>query len=189
MTEAASKRARFEALAVPLMTPLFNGALRLTHDRRTAEDLVQDVYLRAYRTFDRFVEGTNARAWLFTILYSVFVNHYRRRRREPESLAPQDLESALARAQVEGPPTPETLPTHSEVETALADLPEVFRAAVVLVDLNDLSYEEAAATLGCKVGTVRSRLFRARKLLFSALTDHARKLGYVRRGVRSEDPT
>ena len=186
--ERASRRARFEEVAVPLMKALFNGALRLTHERHTAEDLVQEAYLRAYRTFDGFTEGTNAKAWLFTILYSVFVNRYRRQRREPESLPPDEFESALARASEASPSTPETLPASEEVKAALARLPEDFRAAVVLVDLHDLSYDEAAGALGCKVGTLRSRLFRARKLLFAALMDHARELGYVARALRSERP-
>ncbi len=187
--ERASRRARFEEVAIPLMTALFHGALRLTHDRHAAEDLVQEAYLRAYRTFDGFTEGTNAKAWLFTILYSVFVNRYRRQRREPEPLPPDELESVLARTgNASGSSPPPTLPASDEVEAALAKLPEDFRAAVVLVDLHDLSYEEAAMALACNVGTLRSRLFRARKLLFGALADHARSLGYLARAVTPEGP-
>src|SRR5262249_48860376 len=186
--ERASRRARFEELAVPLMKALFNGALRFTHDRHAAEDLVQETYLRAYRTFDGFIEGTNAKAWLFTILYSVFVNRYRRQRREPEPLPPEELQKLFARADDAGDPLPRTVPASEEVEAALTRLPEDFRAAVVLVDLHDLSYDEAATALGCKVGTLRSRLFRARKLLFALLADHARRLGYPARATRSEGP-
>ena len=186
--ERAPKRARFEELVIPLMKVLFNGALRLTHDRDAAEDLVQETYLRAYRTFDGFTDGTNAKAWLFTILYSVFVNRYRRQRREPEPLPPDEIERLLARVEDTSGAPPPLLPPSGEVEAALARLPEDFRAAVMLVDLHDLSYDEAATALGCKLGTLRSRLFRARKLLYAALTDHARRLGYPARATRSEGP-
>src|SRR5262245_29853747 len=171
--ERASRRARFEELAIPLMKVLINGALRLTHDRHAAEDLVQETYLRAYRTFDGFTDGTNAKAWLFTILYSVSVNRYRRQRREPEPLPPDELERLLARVEDTSGAPPPLLPPTGEVEAALARLPEDFRAAVMLVDLHDLTYDEAATALGCKLGTLRSRLFRARKLLYAALWDHA----------------
>ncbi len=170
------------------MKALFNGALRLTHDRHAAEDLVQETYLRAYRTFDAFTEGTNSKAWLFTILYSVFVNRYRRQRREPEPLPSDELETLLARTDDASASLPTTLPASDELEAALTRLPEDFRAAVVLVDLHDLSYDEAATALGCKLGTLRSRLFRARKLLFVSLADHARRLGYPARGTTSEKP-
>lgn len=161
------------------MKALYNGALRLTRDRLAAEDLVQESLLRAYRAFDSFRPGTNAKAWLFTILYRVFASRYRRQQREPETLAPDEVDSVLARVAVENGSARPSPPTSAEVDAALARLPEEFRAAVVLVDLHDLSYEQAASALACKVGTLRSRLFRARTLLFAALEDHARGRGYL----------
>lgn len=178
--DGGERRARFEALALPLMKPLYNAALRLSRDRQAAEDLAQETYLRAYRTFDAFAEGTNAKAWLFTILYSVFVNGHRRKRREPVSLPPEEVEAAFARAAAAGlPAPPDSLPGGEEVKAALARLPADFNSAVVLVDLHELSYEEAAAALDCKIGTLKSRLFRARKLLFAALEPYAKELGYL----------
>lgn len=179
MAEQQARRGRFEALVLPLMRPLFNAALRLSRDRHTAEDLVQETYLRGYRTFDNFTEGTNARAWLLTILHSVFVNRYHKQRKEPISLPPEEVEVVASRTAAADPGPPgEKQPTSEEVEAALAKLPEHFRAAVMLVDLHDFPYEQAASALGCKLGTLRSRLFRARQLLFTELQEYARGLGY-----------
>lgn len=169
----------FEAIALPFMRALHGTALHLTRRPEDARDLVQETYLRAYRTFDGFTPGTNARAWLFTILYSVFFNGYRRRQREPAQVPWHEVEERFARtAAMDAEQTQLASPLAAAVESALARLPEDFRLAVLLVDLNDLSYEEAAAALGCPLGTVRSRLFRARKLLYIHLREHARGLGY-----------
>lgn len=179
-----TRRARFEALAVPLMKLLYNAAFRLSRDPHGSEDIVQETFLRAYRTFDSFREGTNARAWLLTILYSVFVNRYHRSKREPLTLEPEALEAAETRAALgeTGPFQPDRRVLGKDVEAALGRLPDAFRATVILVDLHDLTYEQAASALGCKVGTVRSRLFRARQFLSNELLDAARALGYVRDG-------
>ena len=184
--ESATPAARFEAMALPFMNALYGKALHLTRRPEDAADLVQETFLRAYRTFAGFAEGTNGKAWLFTILYSVFINRYHKTRREPETVSMDELEAnyhgvladpqwdddfaALADAQVDwqGP----------EVTLALGKLPEDFRAAVLLVDVEELSYEEAAAALNCPVGTLRSRLFRARRVLFVELREYARKLGF-----------
>ena len=183
----AVRRARFATVALPLMKPLYNAALRLTRDGHAAEDVVQETYLRAYRTFEGFAEGTNAKAWLFTILHSVFVNRYHRERREPESLPPDDIEAAFARAAATNGPAPaERSLTGQEARAALAQLSQDFRSAIELVDLQDLSYEEAAVALDCKVGTLKSRLFRARKLLFAGLERYAKELGYPTQPGRTE---
>ena len=176
---------RFEVIALPCMRALYNTALRLTSEAEDAADIVQDTYLRAYRTFDNFVPGTNARAWLFTILYSVFINRRKKARREVGPLPPDQLE-ARYRLFVEAPSgDPGDVEAWGqrwprEIEAALGALPEAFRTAVLLVDVQELSYEEAAGVLGCPVGTVQSRLFRGRKLLFAALEDYARRAGYLR---------
>lgn len=134
---------------------------------------MQETLLRAYRTFENFRPGTNCRAWLFTILYSVFFNE--RTRLRPTLLTAEQLDRVPAAAsdvQLAESPWSE------EVERALARLPIAFRAAVLLVDVEGLSYEEAATAAGCVVGTLRSRLFRGRKLLGAMLRDHARAAGF-----------
>jgi len=179
------RRRQFEAIALPFTQALYNTALRLTSDPEDAADIVQETYLRAYRTFDNFRPGTNAKAWLFTILYSVFINRRKKARREVGPLPPEELEERY-RLFVEAPAgEPGDVEAWGarwprEIEAALRALPEAFRAAVLLVDVQELSYEEAAGVLGCPVGTVQSRLFRGRRLLFAALEDYARRAGYLR---------
>ena len=185
--ESDTSAARFEAVALPFMESLYGKALHLTRRPEDAADLVQETFLRAYRTYANFAEGTNCKAWLFTILYSIFINRYHKTRREPETVSMDELEetyhrvladpqwdegfAALADSQVawQGP----------EVSRALGKLPEDFRAAVLLVDVEELSYEEAAAVLNCPVGTLRSRLFRARRVLFVELRGYARQTGFI----------
>lgn len=171
---------RFEAEAMPFMKAVYNTALRLTRREEDAGDLLQETYLRAYRTFDAFTPGTNCKAWLFTILYSIFVNRYRKARREPAMVSIDDVDEKFHRMLrgTAAAPAGQERWTDAEVEAALGGLPESFRSAVLLVDVEELSYEEAAAVLACPVGTVRSRLFRARKLLSVSLQDYARRAGY-----------
>jgi RNA polymerase sigma-70 factor (ECF subfamily) len=173
-------------MALPLMQGVYNFALRLTRRSEDARDLVQETYLRAYRTFGNFRPGTNGKAWLFTILYSVFVNRYRKEQREPAMVSVEELVGELPdpsqggdRDNVSFPIAAGTLAwAEPEVGAALRQLPESFRLAVLLVEVDELSYEEAASVLNCPVGTVRSRLFRARKSLSVALRDYARRAGY-----------
>ena len=178
------RRAEFEATALPLMQGVYNFALRLTRKPEDARDLVQEAYLRAYRTFGNFRPGTNAKAWLFTILYSVFVNKYRKEQREPAMVSVEELvdelpDAAQAPDSAAFPIAASSLAwAEPEVGAALRQLPESFRWAVLLVEVDELSYEEAASVLNCPVGTVRSRLFRARKSLSVALADYARRAGY-----------
>lgn len=187
----AARRARFEAEALPLMQPLHNLALRLASSREDAADLLQDTYVRAYRAFDTYRPGTDFRAWVFTVMYSVFSNRLRGRRRRPETVPIEGVEAELevrgaaAGGDHEMAMLRERDPWAGgpEAAEALRALPDDYRAAVVLVDLEDLTYEEAARALDCPVGTVRSRLFRARKLLLPRLEDLAARLGYRRRGA------
>lgn len=180
----AQKRADFESVALPLMGVLYRTALSLTRQPEDASDVVQETFLRAYRTFDNFRAGTNARSWLFTILYSVFTNRRKKARREEANVAIDELEAKYWQfATYAGPPPDEVGLEHvksAEVEAALTALPETFRSAVLMVDVNELSYDEAAAVLECPVGTLRSRLFRARRLLSASLIDYARRQGYTR---------
>lgn len=174
-------RDRFEGLARPLARSLYGAALRMTKNPDDARDAVQETWLRAYRTFQNFVEGTNAKAWLFTILYSILRNRLRKQASEPERVVLDEedrrFEAALAdpRAWIARETT-----VAPEVEEALACISEEYRMAILLVDVEDLSYEQAAAVLGCPVGTLRSRLHRARRALYAALHEYARRMGYLK---------
>jgi len=155
----------FEAEVLPQLRPLFGMAYRLTGNAHDAEDLVQETMLRAYRAFDRYRPGTNARAWLFTILHRLRTDALRRKGRRPETVELVD----------DGPPVP---PVHEESLTsgredivrALEGLPESFRAAVVLRDVEEFSYAEIAKILEIPVGTVMSRIHRGRALLRQTLS-------------------
>ena len=166
------RRSRFESEALPWMRPLYGFAVRLTRDPENASDLVQESYLRAFRTFDNFVPGTNAKAWLFRILFSVFANDQRKRRRQ-RVVALEELEPHFDRVAMEawrnGRGAARAVENTAALEEALACLPEEYRAVVLLVDVEGLTYGEAAQTLQCPVGTVRSRLSRARRGLFAVL--------------------
>lgn len=170
---------------MPLMRPLYGFAARLTRRADEAGDLVQETFLRAYRTFDNFRPGTNARAWLFRILYSIHVNQARSRQRRPTTLSMEGAgeDEPMEIADWSGVTEILTNPAidweGSEVERELSALPGVFRQAVVLVDLGELTYEEAAEVAGCPVGTIRSRLARARRQLATRLRDVALSRGLV----------
>jgi RNA polymerase sigma-70 factor, ECF subfamily len=184
--EGGSKRELFEATAIPFMRALHNTALRLTHDAHDAADLVQETFLRAYRTFANFAPGSNCKAWLFTILYSIFINQYRQAKRRPRIESVEELEERFHHfVQAPGDPASDITTVEGwgwrwspEVERALRELPEQFRAPLLLVDIEGLSYEEAASVLGCPVGTVGSRLHRGRMSLFALLQEYAHQAGY-----------
>ncbi|MCG6921726.1 MAG: sigma-70 family RNA polymerase sigma factor [Acidobacteria bacterium] len=154
----------FEAEVLPQLRALFGMAYRLTGNAHDAEDLVQETMLRAYRAFDRFRPGTNARAWLFTILHRLRTDLLRHRGRRPETVELVDDGPPVA-------PAHEAALTsgHEEITRALEGLPEVFRAAVVLRDIEEFTYAEIAEVLGVPVGTVMSRIHRGRALLRHAL--------------------
>ena len=184
--ESGGKREAFEAAAIPFMRALYNTGLRLTHEPQDAADLVQETFLRAYRTFENFKPGTNCKAWLFTILYSIFTNQYHQVKRRGRLESVEEMEERFHQfAQAPSDPAFDITTVAGwgsrwspEVERALRQLPEDFRTPLLLVDVEGLSYEEAASVLGCAVGTVGSRLFRGRKLLFAMLQDFAHQAGY-----------
>jgi RNA polymerase sigma-70 factor (ECF subfamily) len=163
-------RPLFEREALPWMRSLHAFAVRLCRDPVEASDLVQESYLRALRTFGNFTPGTNARAWLFRILFSVFLNERRRRCRV---VALDDVESHFDRVALaawrSGGGEGRAPETAAALEEALASLPDEHRAVVLLVDVEGWSYAETAEALGCPVGTVRSRLSRARRTLSALL--------------------
>lgn len=186
MPGEAEKRLRFEREAVPLMDQLYTTALYLTRDPTAAEDLTQETYLRAFRFWDRFTPGTNCKAWMMTILHNLFRNRYRDRQRESRTIEYDEelFDSAVARDDElqQNDPADEVMRElfDDEVEAALAALPADFREVVVLVDLQGLSYEEAAEAVGCPIGTIRSRLSRARRLLYRRLETYGRERGLVK---------
>lgn len=181
--------ADFETVALGFLDDVYTTALYLTRNRDEADDIFQETYLRAFRFRAGFTPGTNCRAWLLTILHNVFRNRYRERQREPRSVGFDEAQVAADReaARREASATPEEIVLDNvmdgEVQAALQNLPADYRAAIVLVDLQELSYEEAAAAMECPVGTVRSRLSRGRRIMHDALADFARERGLLpRRG-------
>lgn len=181
-------RARFEREALPLLPSLYSAALRLTRNPSDAEDLVQEVYLRAFRGFGRFEEGTNLRAWLYRILMNTFINAYRKRQREPATVQEEDipdwyLYDRLGASGVEASAETEVLDRlpDEDVRRALEALPERFRVAVLLADVEGFSYREIAEILGVPIGTVMSRLHRGRKALQKALWEKVQERGLVAR--------
>lgn len=182
----ADRTREFEEVALVHLDALYRNALRLTHNRAEAEDLVQETFLRAFRNFHRFNPGTNCRAWLFTILRNAFLNRVRRGGHE---VLDGDSGAWDSGAQsITGPGTPTRHPEeelfqtilHGDVDRALKALPLAFREAVMLADLEGLSYREIAQVLGCPIGTVMSRLSRGRHLLRQALGQFAREHGYIK---------
>ncbi len=183
------ERARFQTDALPLLDSLYAGALRMTRNPADAEDLVQETMLRAYRSFDRFEAGTNLKAWLYRIMTNAYINTYRKRQREPKKVSQDDVEEFdLYQELKDHDPawdaTPENLVLNSLVDSdildAIDDLPEQFRLAVVLSDIEGFSYAEMAEIMDVPLGTVMSRLHRGRKALQKRLWEIARDRGIVK---------
>ncbi len=165
--------AEFARQALAWLDSLYGVSLRLTGNTADAEDLVQDTYLKAFRASSRFEPGTNLKAWLFTILHNTFLNRRRRAVREPTALESDELER-LAADLSDDPETPEQLllrgTLDADLQAALDALPEAFRQAVWLRDVEEFAYAEIATMLGVPIGTVMSRISRGRRLLFERLT-------------------
>src|SRR5438132_765147 len=163
----------FESAALACLDSLYRTALRLTHDIADAEDLVQDTYLKALRSADRFEPGTNLKAWLFTILHNTARNRARDRSRAAITVDTDTFERASDRLAEEGGETPETLLAGQSLAPALQAavdaLPEPFRQAIWLRDVEEFSYAEIAAMLDIPAGTVMSRISRGRRMLFDLL--------------------
>jgi RNA polymerase sigma-70 factor (ECF subfamily) len=185
-------RERFVEQAMEHMPSLYSAALRMTRNPTEAEDLVQETYLKAYRAFDSFQEGTNLKAWLYKILTNTFINAYRARRRRPEQSELDDVEDLYLyrrlgglEAAAAGRSAEEEvmdLFTDTEVKEALESLPEQFRMAVLLADVEGFSYKEIAEIMDVPIGTVMSRIHRGRRALQKALYDFGEARGLVAQG-------
>lgn len=175
------QRERFERLAESCFSSVYGTALRLTRDSEDAQDLAQEALVRAYEAFDRF-DGRNFKAWILRILTNLYINRYRRNQRVGGIASLDEETVAEPAAPVEEAPDRQVFDhlLGSEVEAALAQVPEVFRLAVVLSDLEGLSYDEIAEVTEAPVGTVRSRIARGRAILRRELLSYALQEGYVR---------
>ncbi|HCV42320.1 MAG TPA: RNA polymerase subunit sigma [Bacteroidetes bacterium] len=184
---------RFEQEALPQMNALYNFARKLCRDDRDSRDLIQETMLKAYTYFHTFQEGTNCRAWLFQICKNSFINEVRRKQRQPVVLDLQESESGN-RFRADGTPYRDfhlnmnnqgardfaTDTLSDEVQDALEALPSDYRTALILCDIENLSYEEVAQFMQTPVGTVRSRIHRGRAMLAGRLTEYAQERGYSR---------
>jgi RNA polymerase sigma-70 factor, ECF subfamily len=186
---SSADKERFQTDALPLLDSIYAGALRMTRNPADAEDLVQETMMRAYRAFDRFEPGTNLKAWLFRILTNAYINTYRKKQREPLKVSHDEIEEfdlyrELKQHDPQWDATPENIVlsnlVDSDIIDAIDDLPEQFRLAVVLSDIEGFSYAEMAEIMDVPLGTVMSRLHRGRKALQKRLWEVARDRGIVK---------
>ena len=183
--ERSERRARFDEESVRHLDALYSFALKLTRARDDADDLVSDTMLRAFQRWEQYQLGTNIRAWLFTILYHAFVS--RKRRIDAREVQPLEDEEGREIFEAVGDADPESTFYDSfldeDIVAAIQRLPDEYRDAVVMSDLHGLKYAEIAQILGVPEGTIKSRLFRGRRLLQAQLREYAEEMGYIKAGV------
>ena len=182
----SQREKEFEEEAIIHIDALFNNALHMTQNVAEAEDLVQETYLKAHRYFDNFKRGTNCKAWLFTIMRNTYINNYRKKKKSPEEIDYDTISPFYESIKDDGFLSSQTPEDNffvdimdDVVKKALDDLPDEFRLAVMMADLEGFSYKEIADILNCPLGTVRSRLSRGRKQLQEALHDYAKDKHYI----------
>ncbi|MCC6963060.1 MAG: sigma-70 family RNA polymerase sigma factor [candidate division Zixibacteria bacterium] len=179
--KAKSLKSDFEQEAMVHTDALYRTALRMTKNPSDAEDLVQETLLKAYRSFDRFEQGTNAKAWLFKIMTNTFINNYRAKQKESTSVSFDDIDDSVMHTQLPGLVAESSDPEKEffnkiidrDVVAAIEKLPEEFRMVVVLAFNEGFAYQEIADIMGIQVGTVKSRLHRGRKILQKLLWEYA----------------
>ncbi|NUN70447.1 MAG: sigma-70 family RNA polymerase sigma factor [Bacteroidetes bacterium] len=177
----------FEQQTLPHMEVLYNYALRMTGNRDDANDLLQETFLKAYRFWDKFEQGTNLRAWLFRIMKNTYINLYRKESKEPDKVDYDEIEGFYNLIRDQNSDDNDLQEKmfgqllDDDVSKALESLPEEFRTVVILCDIEGLAYEEIAEFLQVPVGTVRSRLHRGRKLLYAHLYEYAKQRGFIKK--------
>ena len=179
------KQKAFEAEAVTHMDALYNSALKLTYNEDDAKDLIQESYFKAFRFFEQFEPGTSCKAWLFKILKNTFINKYRKKVKQPEQVDFNAVESFVDLIKDKNYDEDEALDDgivnsylSDEINEALTKLSYEFKMVLILSDVEGFSYKEIADIMDCPIGTIRSRLSRARKMMFKNLLKYAKKEGY-----------
>ena len=185
-----TKKKEFESAALEHIDSLFNFGMRMTGNREAAEDLVQETYLKVHRFSHTFKEGSNLKAWLFKILRNTFINSFRKKIKEPKSIHYDEIEDFYLFNKIKNNNNKEEIDNinegnvyeffEDEVKNAVNNLPLAFREVVLYSDIEELSYGEISEIVGCPIGTVKSRLFRARKLLQKSLWNYANERGYLK---------
>ncbi len=179
--EEELKAERFNEIAIKHIDSIYRFALYMAQNENDAQDLVQDTYLRAYRFFDKFQEGTNCKAWLLKILKNTFINSLRRNKRNPNMIRLSDMEEQgidlASNSEFDGEVSGEIF--DDNVTAAVESLPDSYKSVIILADVEGLSYREIADLVGCPIGTVMSRLCRGRRLLKKKLRNYALQYGYA----------
>lgn len=184
-TNKYTPNSEYEKIVLPHKDALFNFALKMTGSPDDADDLVQETLMKAYRFFDKFEKGTNIKAWLFRILKNSFINMYRKQSKEPDKVDYDDVSNfyeSIKATEIKSMHVQEDIFSHllnDDVAEAISELPEDFRTVIILSDIEEYSYEEIAEFIDRPIGTVRSRLHRARKLLYANLFKYAKSKGFV----------
>jgi RNA polymerase sigma-70 factor (ECF subfamily) len=195
MREENNRRKEFEDIAMEHLDSLYSMAIRLVFNKEAAEDLVQETYLKAYRFFDTFQKGTNIKAWLFKILRNTFINKYRKTVNLPSEIFYEDVESVNSnlsyKQESDSGELTDTLESkyndlgnlmEDDVKHAIDSLPIEYKEAILLSDVEELSYNDIAEITNVPIGTVKSRLNRGRKLLQKSLWEYAKDRGFIKRG-------